>query len=651
MTRGNLIFSTLVLLSLLMPDSSGAAQSQNNPSAGDSRKTFTISGTVGLPGVKFKSLPGDPVSDDQGRFSIEVPNDLNGYVMPIKEGYAFAPPFVAFGPTSRIDTMHFTPRALTFTISGQAGMPGVVMQGLPGNPVTNPQGGYGAQVDYGWSGTVTPTKPGYRFEPPARQYTQVVRNQEKEDYTGRLFTFTISGNVGVPGVAMRGFPGDVVSDEGGRYSVDLMYGWSGEITPNKPGYGFNPASRSYLKVTDSLAQQDYVPRALTHMISGSAGAPGVMMRGLPREPVTDPQGNYRAQVEYGWSGVISPHKEGFEFTPSERTYERVTSNLSNENYAARERMVTISNVIAFHNEPIQGVTVTAEPGGYQAVSDSRGRYTLKVPHGWSGGLTLSKPGFEFSGQIEYQAVTADIIDRKSSPTPEDWPPLPTAVPASKGDVLVIPTAEVVPERVAELTEDLRVMLQILREKLNEPRMILGVLRDYGGFFGEDRKVQAIYLQGTAAVFMIEMDFPYSFLAQRPDTNEVPQEAGDPIWQRARQKLYAPAGSRAYGQPGQTQEMTFEQFKEELLRSLKHAANLRHIDPNEQVILTLVAQNERANRTLLEAELLEEYNRINGFSVAATTVLTMQAKKVDINAFARGDLDFEQFQQRVKTFAY
>ncbi len=36
-------------------------------------------------------------------------------------------------------------------------------------------------------------------------------------------------------------------------------------------------------------------------------------------------------------------------------------------------------------------------------------------------------------------------------------------------------------------------------------------------------------------------------------------------------------------------MTFEQFKEELLRSLKHAANLRHIDPNELVILTLVAE--------------------------------------------------------------
>ena len=36
---------------------------------------------------------------------------------------------------------------------------------------------------------------------------------------------------------------------------------------------------------------------------------------------------------------------------------------------------------------------------------------------------------------------------------------------------------------------------------------------------------------------------------------------------------------------------------------------------------------------------------------ATTVLTMQAKKADIDAFGKGDLDFEQFRQKVKSFTY
>ena len=140
------------------------------------------------------------------------------------------------------------------------------------------------------------------------------------------------------------------------------------------------------------------------------------------------------------------------------------------------------------------------------------------------------------------------------------------------------------------------MLQILREKLSEPRMILGVLRDYGSLLGEDRKAEAIYLQGSAALFVIGADFPPSSprSGRAKASPSRPQgEAADPVWQQARQKLYEP-GSRSPNR-GQTQEMTFEQFKEELFRTFKHAANVRHIDPNELVVLTLVAQNGTADR--------------------------------------------------------
>ena len=34
-------------------------------------------------------------------------------------------------------------------------------------------GAYNATVGYGWSGTVTPVKAGYTFNPPNRQYTNV----------------------------------------------------------------------------------------------------------------------------------------------------------------------------------------------------------------------------------------------------------------------------------------------------------------------------------------------------------------------------------------------------------------------------------------------------------------------------------------------
>jgi hypothetical protein len=58
------------------------------------------------------------------------------------------------------------------------------MQGLPGNPTTNINGYYNAMVAYGWSGTVTPNKSGYTFNPPNRPYSNVISNQTNQNYTG-----------------------------------------------------------------------------------------------------------------------------------------------------------------------------------------------------------------------------------------------------------------------------------------------------------------------------------------------------------------------------------------------------------------------------------------------------------------------------------
>ena len=64
-------------------------------------------------------------------------------------------------------------RAETFTISGSTGLPGVLMNGFPGNPVTDRKGYYSVSVPSRWKGTVTPVKEGYMFDPPAKMYEAV----------------------------------------------------------------------------------------------------------------------------------------------------------------------------------------------------------------------------------------------------------------------------------------------------------------------------------------------------------------------------------------------------------------------------------------------------------------------------------------------
>jgi len=91
--------------------------------------------------------------------------------------------------------------AAELTISGTityGGSPlaGVVMSGLPGDPVpvTNASGFYTAAVDSGWEGTVTPTLAGYTFAPASRDYTNVTSDQSGQDYEATLLC-GISGRV------------------------------------------------------------------------------------------------------------------------------------------------------------------------------------------------------------------------------------------------------------------------------------------------------------------------------------------------------------------------------------------------------------------------------------------------------------------------
>ena len=602
----------------------------------------------------------------------------------------------------------------TFVISGSVGMPGVMLQGLPGNPLTDENGVYSEQVESGWSGTVTPVKEGYVFEPPSRVYSAVERDLSNEIYQVKLLTCTISGNVGAPQVDLQGLPGQVRSDRNGSYSVEVSYGWSGAVTPAREGLVFSPPAKTYNSVVRDMPEQNYDAEVLTCTISGNVGVAGVALLGLPGNLTTDARGSYSTEVEYGWTGVVVPEKAGYEFDPPQRQYERVRENQTKEDFVGRVQTLTISDMIVLGDEPIPGVTVTADPGEYTAVTDSAGRYIVKVPHGWSGALTLSKEGFAFNpSALPYTNVTDHIIDGRRMPASQEPAiPLPkgptvrpqAAVAGATGEIVMIPTSRVDPAVLTQVKEDMGVMLQILREKLSEPRTILGALYDYGDFFGSGgRQVEALYLQGYGAVFVMEVSFPLSPVleAGSADGNE-PEQAVDPVWQRARQRMYAPPGG-AYGRrrtPVQADQASFEQFKEDMVKTLKHAANIRQLTSDESVVLTIVGQREEpagafgrmsgrnpyggggpygggfvagggsSSGGFSSSGGASMYSRSSSYSStssrgatsrgrgrlpdaapAARTVLTIAATKADIDAFAQGDLDFDEFSKRVRTFSY
>jgi type II secretory pathway component GspD/PulD (secretin) len=357
--------------------------------------TFTISGSVMQADVKMAGFPGpeEVVSDAKGRYTATVPMGWTGTVTPTKTAYQFEPVKKTYADVSKaMPAEDYKASDQMIVISGTAGVPGVVMKGLPGDPVAGPKGNYTTKVKYGQSLKVTPTLEGYEFIPPEKEYQVLTENQTNQDFAAKQFVYQISGSAGMAGVAMKGLPGDtVLTNEDGLYTATVPHGWSGTVTPDKPGHIFTPKSIAFSKVTAVKESQDFAAQIIQYTIAGNAGVPGATMSGLPGEPVSDEKtGAYKAQVDYGWTGVVTPKKEGVNFTPASKEYANAVTQNQTQDYKAVPILFKISGNVG----QAQAV-VKISPGTASVVSGPNGDYSLEVPFNWKGTIAPQKAGFTF----------------------------------------------------------------------------------------------------------------------------------------------------------------------------------------------------------------------------------------------------------------
>jgi len=135
-----------------------------------------------------------------------------------------------------------------------------------GSDTSGSDGFYSLWVGYGWSGQVTPSAPGYTFDPPSRSYANVITNLTDQDYTGTPDRVDIwgyvrtadGGGLGDVLVSADNDGGSDTTDPDGFYRLWVFGGWSGRVTPSKEGYVFDPPSRGYSAVFETQAYQDYV---------------------------------------------------------------------------------------------------------------------------------------------------------------------------------------------------------------------------------------------------------------------------------------------------------------------------------------------------------------------------------------------------------
>ncbi len=307
-----------------------------------------------------------------------------------------------------------------------------------------------------------------------------------------------------------------------------------------------------------------------------------------------------------------------------------------------------------------------------------------------------------------QAQTNRPVAPSPAPSPPTPAPAPTPVQAvsqeldsligslsfrsqagSGNTVLVIPSEQTTTEDLLTINEDMNVMSRIFEKNLEQERVstvtsnifvsrsnvilpLLGSSRD---------QIQSMYLQGFGALFLLRVDFP---LSPPPDVQEQEQEIqqseqGDPVWDQMRQQMYEPEKvdrrRRTDSPESKYDPEKVENLKTTLIKALKHAANIRCLKPDESVILTIVGKGDITGTTIAGARAIPGEDQIvivqkdaygtktqkvvqgdsldvlEDMGLSLPTVLVIRTKKSDIDIFAKGDIDFEKFHQRVQLLTY
>lgn len=359
--------------------------------------TYFISGSVGAEGVVMKGLPGNPMSNKEGRYRAEVPYKWEGTVTPTKEGHEFTPVNQVYPPvTSDMPDELYISRVYTYTISGTTNLANVMLKGLPGDPFTDTTGYYEVQVEHGWEGTVTPFRAGWTFQPLSMNYPKVTSSRENQNYEPSVVQLTISGRAGVSGAVMQGLPGNPTTDPTGFFSAKVEYGWTGDITPIKEGYSFEPSSSVITSLANDMTNTNFKATPITYTIAGNVGLKGVVLRGLPGTTISDDTGAYSVQVPYKFSATVTPVLSGYTFDPPKNVYNEITSSLTNESYRYSIVQHIVSGRIIAESGSVEGIFIKTDNGGGTATTDAEGNYELSVNHGWRGTITPIKDGFTFT---------------------------------------------------------------------------------------------------------------------------------------------------------------------------------------------------------------------------------------------------------------
>ncbi len=224
--------------------------------------------------------------------------------------------------------------------------------------------------------------------------------------------------------------------------------------------------------------------------------------------------------------------------------------------------------------------------------------------------------------------------------------------------LVIASSEQDGETVANLEEDLNVMSHILEKAM--ARSVGQSHEDrYMGItipgLTADRSSQGLYLDGYGALFLFNVRFPLVDSTKPTGKTDKPTNSA---WEQTKREIQGGGPSPSEGRAMEYSEDKVESLKKEFMAELKNVTNIRGLKPDDTI--TIVAISDRGGnapgpRMVPSRTFRRDPNNPSRQELpdrpARSTTLTLRVKKSDVDAFAKGQMQLEDFQKKVTVTTY
>lgn len=387
--------------------------------------------------------------------------------------------------------------------------------------------------------------------------------------------------------------------------------------PNIP-----PDSNDISIENNGPAEPNTPTEPVMYTLSGSLGVEHVTLKGLPGDPNTQANGTYRVQVESGWSGTVTPQKEGFIFIPPSRTYLPFTQNIHHEIYIPQKiqplpprlpntnlNTLILTGTLRFADQPASGITIRTLAINDYAITDANGVFELEVPANWKGTLRLEAVRITKPNEI-----TPEVKPKESQPTTQSDPNQAVQTQEDKPSALSTPqepflitlgTSDLSNEAKEELKQDLKVMCQLLSDQAYGISLVKS---------DPNLRPKAIYVPQQGVIFNICLDWP---LAHITDSN-IPDTSTQ--WQKARN--YTEKHETANDPQVTLHLMKTRNFTQKMVYTLRHAAQIRHLKDTDTVT-------------------------VNIWGPSPSKTLIIQTSKQTIDTYEQGRLNDKAFESKVE----